>query len=191
MSVRWAARYARSRPGMSAAERVLGNGTYLSLPQAKQPGYRPQTRQRRLRHQACGRAGDVRARRQGRALVGHPVVATATQRPPHRLARGRPPAFHPLPGPNYRTCVDRYLRPWLSAVPVGQVSGAVLTRHYAKLLEAGGHSAKSVRGVQGVQPPESGSPMRSPNRCRNSGIVSGRDSNPYRSTSLANCSGLA
>ncbi len=32
--------------------------------------------------------------------------------------------------------------------------------------------------VQGVQPPESGSPMRSPNRCSNSGIVSGRDSNP-------------
>ncbi|MEO8330300.1 MAG: hypothetical protein ABI586_09860, partial [Candidatus Nanopelagicales bacterium] len=46
---------------------------------------------------------------------------------------------------------------WSASASSRQVSGAVLTRHYTKLLEGGGHSANSVRGVQGVQPPESGS----------------------------------
>lgn len=54
------------------------------------------------------------------------------------------PSLSPAAWTNYRTCVDRYVRPWLSAVPVGQVTGAVLTRHYALLLEAGGYQGRPL-----------------------------------------------
>ena len=54
------------------------------------------------------------------------------------------PALSPAAWTNYRTCVDRYVRPWLSAVPVAQVTGSVLTRHYAMLLDAGGYKSRPL-----------------------------------------------
>lgn len=54
------------------------------------------------------------------------------------------PTLSPAAWTNYRTCVDRYVRPWLAAVPLGQITGAVLTRHYALLLEAGGHQGRAL-----------------------------------------------
>ena len=45
--------------------------------------------------------------------------------------------------------------------------------------------------VGGVQPPESGSPIRSPKRSSSSGTVSGRISRPWRSLSCASSSGSA
>lgn len=65
------------------------------------------------------------------------------------------PSLSPAAWTNYRTCVDRYVRPWLSAVPLSQLTGATLTRHYAMLLERGGYKSRplsptSVRTVHRV-----------------------------------------
>jgi integrase len=54
------------------------------------------------------------------------------------------PTLSPAAWTNYRTCVDRYVRPWLSAIPLGQLTGATLTRHYALLLERGGHKGRPL-----------------------------------------------
>lgn len=54
------------------------------------------------------------------------------------------PTLSPAAWTNYRTCVDRYVRPWLSAIPLGQIAGAALTRHYALLLERGGHKGRPL-----------------------------------------------
>jgi integrase len=54
------------------------------------------------------------------------------------------PTLSPAAWTNYRTCVDRYVRPWLSAIPLGQVTGAALTRHYALLLDRGGHQGRPL-----------------------------------------------
>lgn len=64
-------------------------------------------------------------------------------------------SLSPAAWTNYRTCVDRYVRPWLSPIPLGQVTGAALTRHYAMLLERGGYherplSPTTVRTVHRV-----------------------------------------
>jgi integrase len=54
------------------------------------------------------------------------------------------PTLSPAAWTNYRTCVDRYVRPWLSALPLGQVNGAALTRHYALLLGRAGHKGRAL-----------------------------------------------
>jgi hypothetical protein len=70
------------------------------------------------------------------------------------------PTLSPAAWTNYRTCVDRYVRPWLSAIPLGQLTGAALTRHYALLLERGGHKGRpavtdhSAHRAPGAQPAE-------------------------------------
>jgi integrase len=75
------------------------------------------------------------------------------------------PTLSPAAWTNYRTCVDRYVRPWLSAVPLGQLTGAALTRHYAMLLERGGHagrplSSTTVRTVHRVMSKAVGDAVR-------------------------------
>ena len=54
------------------------------------------------------------------------------------------PTLSPAAWTNYRTCVDRYVRPRLSGIPLGQLTGAQLTRHYALLLERGGHKSRPL-----------------------------------------------
>lgn len=54
------------------------------------------------------------------------------------------PTLSPAAWTNYRTCIDRYVRPWLSGIPLGQLTGAQLTRHYALLLERGGHKGRPL-----------------------------------------------
>jgi integrase len=75
------------------------------------------------------------------------------------------PTLSPAAWTNYRTCVDRYVRPWLAAVPMGQFTGSALTRHYALLLESGGHrgrplSPTTVRTVHRVLSKAFGDAMR-------------------------------
>jgi hypothetical protein len=54
------------------------------------------------------------------------------------------PTLSPAAWTDYRTCVDRYVRPRLSTVRLGQMSGATLSRHYAMLLERGGHQGRPL-----------------------------------------------
>jgi integrase len=84
------------------------------------------------------------------------IVAKATRGPVVTVSRQRlgdyltdwlaviKPTLSPAAWTNYRTCVDRYVKPWLSAVPLGQLTGAALTRHYAMLLERGGHAGRPL-----------------------------------------------
>lgn len=54
------------------------------------------------------------------------------------------PTLSPAAWTNYRTCVDRYVRPWLAELPLCAVTGSELTRHYALLLERGGRHGRPL-----------------------------------------------
>ncbi|MDB5876467.1 MAG: integrase family protein [Ramlibacter sp.] len=45
---------------------------------------------------------------------------------------------------NYRTCVDRYVRPGIGEVPLAGLTGAQLTAHYAFLITAGGRNGRPL-----------------------------------------------
>jgi integrase len=76
-----------------------------------------------------------------------PVVAVSRQRLGDYLTGWlelTKPSLSPAAWTNYRTCLDRYIRPWLSAVPLGQLTGNALSRHYALLLERGGSQGRPL-----------------------------------------------
>lgn len=45
---------------------------------------------------------------------------------------------------NYRTCLARYVRAGLGDVPLASLTGVMLSAHYARLLEGGGHAGKPL-----------------------------------------------
>lgn len=60
-----------------------------------------------------------------------PVVAVSRQRLGEYLSGWLElvrPTLSPAAWTNYRTCLDRSVQPWLSGVPLGQLTGAALTR---------------------------------------------------------------
>lgn len=45
---------------------------------------------------------------------------------------------------NYRTCLQRYIRPALGAVELSGLTGAILSTHYGRLLDSGGRGGKPL-----------------------------------------------
>jgi integrase len=54
------------------------------------------------------------------------------------------PTLAPAAWTNYRSCVDLYVRPRLGTVRLGQLTGALISAHYAALLESGGRKGKAL-----------------------------------------------
>jgi hypothetical protein len=85
--------------------------------------------------------------------------------------------IHAIPWPHFRPDVAMVKPASQGTFPnTGAGDGSA---HLTSSRPSGASGILSTRGQpgQGLQPPVSGSPMRSPNLCSNSGIVSGRDSN--------------
>ena len=54
------------------------------------------------------------------------------------------PTLAPAAWTNYRGCVDLYVRPLLGSVLLGQLTGAMITAHYAALIAGGGRKGKPL-----------------------------------------------
>ena len=45
---------------------------------------------------------------------------------------------------NYRMCIDRYARPFIEAIDLAKLTGAMLSAHYASLIDGGGRNGRTL-----------------------------------------------
>ena len=45
---------------------------------------------------------------------------------------------------NYRTCIDRYVRPFIEAIDLAKLTGAMLSAHYVSLIDGGGRNGRTL-----------------------------------------------